>query len=91
MSDLHVRGAAKGQFATGEHRPVTVVEGTRTVEKYEYDVRCEDCGVLLAAIQFSEPKIGHDPADCGLICGGCNTERDQALAETQPSGNGGEG
>lgn len=72
MTSPHVIGEAIGLFLTSEHREV--VEGGKTL--YEYDVRCGDCGALLGSLRFSSAKIIHDPADCGLICGGCSSARD---------------
>jgi hypothetical protein len=67
----HVIGGAKGQHAIGVHR--TVVEHGR--ERFEYDVRCEDCGTMLGFVRHDVPRVGHDPADCGLICGDCGEAR----------------
>ena len=71
MSEPHVRGQAKGQYATGTHQQVTV-DG---VQKYEYPVRCEDCGEQLGVVRHAVPQLDHDPACCGLICGACAAAR----------------
>jgi hypothetical protein len=69
----HVIGGAKGQHAIGVHR--TVVLGG--IQLFEYDARCEDCGAMLGNVTHSVPKLGHDPADCGLICGACFAARNE--------------
>ena len=66
------RGAV-GQFALGEHRSV-FENGS---ERFEYDVRCEDCGVVLGFLRSDLPRVHHDPADCGLVCNPCNTLREE--------------
>lgn len=85
MSNSHARGAARGQFAIGEHRVVRVLvgEGDRQheEERFEYDARCADCGSLRGVVQFRHLQINHDPADCGLICGICSTSRERELSE----------
>lgn len=81
MSNPHVMGAAKGQHPKGQHRMVVEKVGNSEREKFEYDLRCEDCGTLLGSIRHTSAKPEHDPADCGLICGVCDAARADAEAQ----------
>lgn len=55
--------------AVGQHlNEVTVAEG-----RYQYPVRCEDCGTVLGTVTFDVARNRKfDGADQGLICGTCS-------------------
>jgi hypothetical protein len=86
MTNPHVRDQAKGQYLGEEPQLVEADDGR---QKYEYSVRCSDCGVVIGSVRHSAQKANHDPADCGLICGECAAARAAEDAQEQaPEGEG---